>query len=75
MEVLAVLIIQVLSLVVASFVATNIDNLVLLVGWLLIKDLEVSQILIGYLLGMLFLLLLSIAIGFASMSLPISSFL
>jgi cadmium resistance protein CadD (predicted permease) len=55
-----------------SFVATNIDNLALLVGWLVGKQVAVSRIFAGYMTGMFILLSLSIIISFVSFVLPLS---
>lgn len=54
-----VIVISVISLVAASFVATNIDNLALLVGWLVARQVEVRRIFAGYMAGMLVLLVFS----------------
>jgi len=67
-----VIVISVISLVAASFVATNIDNLALLVGWLVARQVEVHRIFAGYMAGMLVLLVFSIIVSFASMALPVS---
>jgi cadmium resistance protein CadD (predicted permease) len=64
--------ITVLGLVSMSFIATNIDNLALLVGWLVSKQVEASRIFAGYMAGMFILLLLSIMISFVSFVLPLS---
>jgi cadmium resistance protein CadD (predicted permease) len=64
--------ITVLGLVSMSFVATNIDNLALLVGWLVSKQVEASKIFAAYITGMFILLLLSIMISFVSFVLPLS---
>ena len=66
------MVITVLGLVSMSFVATNIDNLALLVGWLVSKQVEASRIFAGYMAGMFILLLLSIIISFISFVLPLS---
>ncbi len=68
----AMMVISVLGLVVASFVATNIDNLALLVGWLVSKQVKSSRIFMGYMAGMSILLLLSIVFSFVSFVLPLS---
>lgn len=65
-------VISVLGLVAVSFVATNIDNLALLVGWLVSKQVAVSRIFTGYMTGMFILLLLSIIISFVSFVVPLS---
>lgn len=54
-----VIVISVISLVATSFVATNIDNLALLVGWLVARQVEVRRIFAGYMAGMLVLLVFS----------------
>jgi cadmium resistance protein CadD (predicted permease) len=68
----SMMVISVLGLVAVSFVATNIDNLALLVGWLVSKQVAVSRIFAGYMTGMFFLLSLSIIISFVSFVLPLS---
>lgn len=68
----SMMVISVLGLVVASFVATNIDNLALLVGWLVSKQVKSSRIFMGYMAGMSVLLLLSIVFSFVSFVLPLS---
>ena len=68
----SMMVISVLGLVVASFVATNIDNLALLVGWLVSKQVALSRIFAGYMTGMFILLLLSIIISFVSFVIPLS---
>jgi len=60
----------VLSLVAGSFVATNIDNLAMLVSWLLSGRGEPRQILAGYLLGMSGLLILACAFGLGAGFVP-----
>jgi cadmium resistance protein CadD (predicted permease) len=65
-------VVTVLGLVSLSFVATNIDNLALLVGWLVSKQVKASRIFAGYMTGMFILLLLSIIISFVSFALPLS---
>ena len=55
----------------SSFAATNIDNLALLVGWLLRDPTESRQVFVGHLLGMFALLLLTIAFGLGANLLPL----
>jgi cadmium resistance protein CadD (predicted permease) len=59
------------GLVLGSFVATNVDNLVLLVGWLSIHRTGSRSILIGYCLGMGALLALAFGFGLAANLIPI----
>jgi len=60
-----------LSLVATTYAATNLDNLVLLVGWLLAARLSVGKIFTGYVLGMSFILVASIMIGLAGNFIPV----
>jgi cadmium resistance protein CadD (predicted permease) len=55
----------------SSFAATNVDNLALLVGWLLSGQGRRRPIFIGHLLGMLAVLLLSLAFGLGANLIPI----
>jgi cadmium resistance protein CadD (predicted permease) len=68
----SMMVISVLGLVAGSFVATNIDNLALLVGWLVSKQVALSRIFAGYMTGMFILLLLSIILSFVSFIVPLS---
>lgn len=61
---------SVLGLIAGSFVATNIDNLAMLVTWLLSGRGQPRQILIGYLLGMFGLLVLACAFGLGATLIP-----
>jgi cadmium resistance protein CadD (predicted permease) len=60
-----------LALVATSFAATNVDNLALLVGWLLTGRTRRGQVLAGHLLGMLCLLLLSFGFGLGAELFPV----
>ena len=66
------MVISVIGLVAVSFVATNIDNLALLVGWMVSKQVALSRIFAAYMTGMFILLLLSIIISLVSFVLPLS---
>ena len=55
----------------SSFAATNIDNLALLVGWLLRDPTGSRQVFVGHLLGMFALLLLTIAFGLGANLIPL----
>jgi cadmium resistance protein CadD (predicted permease) len=55
----------------SSFAATNIDNLALLVGWLLAGRGRNRLILVGHLLGMLTILVLTIAFGLGANLIPL----
>jgi cadmium resistance protein CadD (predicted permease) len=61
---------SVLGLIAGSFVATNIDNLAMLVGWLLSGRGKPGQILLGYLLGMSGLLILACGFGLGATFVP-----
>jgi len=61
----------VIGLIAASFAATNIDNLALLVSWLLTGRVWRNQILGGYLLGMLAILGFSCAFGLGANLFPV----
>ena len=61
----------VLLLIASSFAATNLDNLALLVGWLLAGRGGHDQVLRGHLLGMLGLLALSCAFGYGANVIPV----
>jgi len=62
--------VTVMGLVAGSFAATNIDNLALLVGWLLADNAQPRLILAGYLLGMLALLVAAFAFGYGGAFIP-----
>ncbi|MEM8767946.1 MAG: cadmium resistance transporter [Pseudomonadota bacterium] len=59
------------GIVAFAFVSTNLDNLLLLVGWQLDGRLKVSQLFSGYMLGMLAILIISITIGLVGYLFPI----
>lgn len=59
------------GLVVASFVATNIDNLVLLIAYLLSPMAKSRQVFLGYFTGTCLLLLLAIFSGQISVFVPV----
>jgi len=59
------------GLVLGSFVSTNVDNLVLLVGWLSTRRAGTRSILLGYCLGMSALLALAFGFGLAANLIPI----
>jgi cadmium resistance protein CadD (predicted permease) len=58
-------------LVATSFAATNVDNLALLVGWLVTGRTHREQVFAGHLLGMLALLLLSFGFGLGAELFPV----
>lgn len=60
-----------LGVLAGTFAATNIDNLALLVGWLLAGRGRNRQILGGHLLGMLTILGLTVAFGLGANLLPL----
>ena len=60
-----------MGLIASSFAATNIDNLALLVSWLLTGRVWRNQILGGYLLGMLAILGFSCAFGLGANLFPV----
>ena len=60
-----------LSVVATTFAATNLDNLVILIGWLLAARFSVSQIFAGYVIGMSFILAASVMIGLVGNLLPV----
>jgi cadmium resistance protein CadD (predicted permease) len=59
------------GLIAASFAATNIDNLALLVGWRLAGRGRPGQLLAGHLLGMIALLLLASVFGLGAKLIPV----
>ena len=61
------------GLVVGSFASTNVDNLVLLVGWLTARGTETRQVFAGYLIGMSLLLGLAFGLGLVANLIPIES--
>lgn len=61
-----------LGLFASSFAATNIDNLALLVGWLLAGRGRSRQILGGHLLGMLTILGLTVAFSLGANLIPVA---
>jgi cadmium resistance protein CadD (predicted permease) len=62
--------VTVMGLVAGSFAATNIDNLALLVGWLLPDNAQPRLILAGYLIGMLAVLVTAFAFGYGGAFIP-----
>ncbi len=54
-----------------TFAATNVDNLVLLVGWMLSGRVPRHHIFIGYGLGMGALLAIAFGLGFSSNAIPV----
>ncbi len=54
-----------------TFAATNVDNLVLLVGWMLSGRVPRHHIFIGYAAGMALLLAATIGLGFSSNLMPV----
>ena len=60
----------VIFLIVGSFAATNIDNLAMLVTWLLSGRGDPQNILLGYLIGMFGLLTLGCAFGLGAALIP-----
>ena len=61
----------ILALVAATFAATNVDNLVLLVGWLLHPGSRPVQIFVGYVTGMSGVLALSGLLGLLGSVVPV----
>jgi len=59
-----------LGLIAGSFAATNVDNLALLVSWLLTHRGERRRILLGHLGGMLALLVMALAFGLGAAVIP-----
>jgi cadmium resistance protein CadD (predicted permease) len=60
-----------LGLFASSFAATNVDNLALLVGWLLAGRGRNMQVFVGHLIGMLAILLLTLAFGLGANLIPV----
>ncbi len=60
----------VIFLIVGSFAATNIDNLAMLVSWLLSGRGDPQKILLGYLIGTLGLLIFACAFGLGAAFIP-----
>ncbi len=58
-------------LVAGTFAATNVDNLVLLVGWMLSGRVPRHHIFMGYALGMASLLVIAFGLGFSSNAIPV----
>ncbi len=54
-----------------TFAATNVDNLVLLVGWMLGGRVPRYHIFMGYVVGMALLLAVTIGLGFSSNLMPV----
>ncbi len=54
-----------------TFAATNVDNLVLLVGWMLSGRVPRHHIFMGYSVGMALLLAVTIGLGFSSNLMPV----
>jgi cadmium resistance protein CadD (predicted permease) len=54
-----------------TFAATNVDNLVLLVGWMLSGRVPRHHIFMGYALGMTLLLVIAFGLGFSSDAIPV----
>ena len=54
-----------------TFAATNVDNLVLLVGWMLSGRVPRHHIFIGFALGMAALLAIAFGLGFSSNAIPV----
>lgn len=59
-----------MSIVATAYAATNLDNLVLLVGWLLAARISTRQVFAGYLVGMSLILIISVVIGLAGYFFP-----
>ncbi len=59
------------GLVAVTFVATNLDNLVLLVGWMVADGIPARAIFSGYLLGMLGVLLIALLLGLVGYLIPV----
>jgi cadmium resistance protein CadD (predicted permease) len=62
-----------LGLVVASFAATNVDNLALLVSWMLARQASARQVFLAHMLGMLTLLGLSYLFGLGADLFPVEA--
>lgn len=60
----------VITLVFATYAATNIDNLLLLIG-LVVSGVDRQKLLLGFMGGMLLILLISAGIGLVSMVMPV----
>jgi cadmium resistance protein CadD (predicted permease) len=54
-----------------TFAATNVDNLVLLVGWMLSGRVPRHHMFMGYVVGMALLLAVTIGLGFSSNLMPV----
>ncbi|MCZ6889156.1 MAG: cadmium resistance transporter [Gammaproteobacteria bacterium] len=61
----------IIVLATGTFAATNVDNLVLLVGWMLSGRVPRHHIFIGYALGMAALLAIAFGLGFSSNAIPV----
>ena len=61
----------IIVLAAGTFAATNVDNLVLLVGWMLSGRVPRHHIFMGYALGMGSLLVIAFGIGFSSDAIPV----
>ena len=61
----------VFSVVAVSYASTSLDNLVLLVGWLLSGSMSRSSIFAGYILGMLAVLAIAFGLGLVSYLMPV----
>jgi cadmium resistance protein CadD (predicted permease) len=59
------------GLVVAAFASTNVDNLLLLVSWMVAGGLSRRSLFGGYLLGMLAVLALAVVVGLAGYLFPL----
>ena len=59
------------GVVALAFASTNLDNLLLLVGWQLARSSSAKQLFAGYALGMLGVLLISVLIGLVGYLFPI----
>ena len=60
------------SIAATAYAATNLDNLVLLVSWLLAAQLSARQIFTGYAIGMTLVLVVSMVIGLAGNLIPLN---
>lgn len=64
-------VLTIVGLVFTSFAATNVDNLALLVSWLLAGRNRSGTVLVGHLLGMLTILVLTMAFGLGAHLFPL----
>jgi len=63
--------ITIIFLALGSYAATNIDNLALLVGWMLSGQVARAQLMAGYAIGALVILAASTLLGLSSSAIPV----